>query len=498
MDEVERGEHLDATSEITLDVVKKRAVSGVLALTGRNVFLQIIGFVATFLLTVFLAPAQFGIFFVVSAAVNFFGYFSDIGLGAALIQKKDRLVSKDLETTFTVQNSLVLILLVIIFLSTPFFQQWQHLDQEAIYLLWALAISLLLSSLKSIPSLLLERELNFNKYIIPQMAEQVIYYVVVVFLAWKGWGITSFTIAVLARGVSGLVLMYAIRPWKPGLALSVDSLKGLLRFGLPYQINTFLAVAKDDLMTIVLGGIIGPANMGLLGWAQKYATYPLRFIMDPAIKVTFPAYARMQEYKEELSSAVSKSVLFICVLVFPALAALVVMAPVLVDLIPKYDKWQPALLALTLIAINSAWAAVTTPLTNVLTATGRIKTTFYLMIMWTVLTWIFVPGLSYFYGLNGAALGYALVGSSSVIAILIALRSVRFNLVESVGKPLAGAVIMGGVLLAGQKLLSLSWVNVILIVVTALAVYIVSVLFLVGPALMQDVKKVALSFKGKV
>ena len=45
-------------------------------------------------LTIFLTPAVFGLFYVVSAIVAFLGYFSDVGRSAALIQKKNNLPAK--------------------------------------------------------------------------------------------------------------------------------------------------------------------------------------------------------------------------------------------------------------------------------------------------------------------------------------------------------------------------------------------------------------------
>ena len=101
-------EHLDPTSEISLTAVKERAVKGVAVLTGRTFVLSLISLVATGFLTVFLEPSEFGVFWIVSAVVNFLVYFSDIGLAAALIQKKEKLKKSELNTTFLVQQSLVI------------------------------------------------------------------------------------------------------------------------------------------------------------------------------------------------------------------------------------------------------------------------------------------------------------------------------------------------------------------------------------------------------
>ena len=94
--------------EIGLDIVKKRAVKGIAALTGRTLVLNLISFISQGSLWAFLNPSQFGVFLIVSATVNFLSYFADIGLGAALIQKKEKPEEEDYRTVFTVQEILVL------------------------------------------------------------------------------------------------------------------------------------------------------------------------------------------------------------------------------------------------------------------------------------------------------------------------------------------------------------------------------------------------------
>lgn len=482
-------EHLDPTAEITLEAIKERAVKGVAVLTGRTFLLSTLSLIATGLLTVFLEPDEYGIFWIVSAIINFLAYFSDVGLAAALIQKKEEVEDRDLKTTFTIQQGLVLILLAIVFLGTPVFQNIYGFSDEGKLLLYALAASLFMSSLKTIPSVLLERELAFGKLVIPQLLENLFYNVTAVYFAWQGYGVRAFTYAVLIRGVVGLVSMYILRPWMPGFAFSKKSLKKLLSFGVPYQANTLLATLKDDGMTAVLGGILGPAGVGLLGWAQKWGQAPLRFFMDHVIKVTFPAFSRMQDEKEHLKRSLTRSIFFICFLVFPSIVGLILVAPILTQVIPRYEKWEPALLALTIIGVNTVFAAVTTQLTNLLNSIGKIKITFKLMIMWTVLTWMFVPGLAYFYGVTGAAAGYAIVSASSVIAIYVARRFVKFSLYESAIRPAIAAAVMGVSVFGIREVLPFKLTSVWILIAAGAATYIATIYLLVGASLIADVKK---------
>lgn len=469
------------------DLIKKKTIGGAAILTLRNFFMQGVAFLATALLTLFLEPSEYGVFFLVSAVVNFLAYFSDIGFAAALIQKKEKLTDQELKTVFSTQQALILFLTFIVFLLTPVLKNFYNFNTEAVYLLWALSFSLILSSLKTIPSVLMERRLEFKKWVIPQIIETVVFNTTAVFLAWKGFGVTSFTVAVILRGFSGLAVTYIVQPWLPGVSFSIKAFKSMLKFGVPYQTNILLAMVKDDGMILVLGGVLGASGVGLLGWAQKWAYAPLRFFMDQIIKVTFPAFSRLQGSKKELSNAVSKSIFFICALVFPSLVILIFIAPILVEIIPKYEKWRPALFALTVLSSVSALAAITTPLTNTLNAIGKIMITAKLMIMWTALTWLFVPALSYAYGVNGAAVGFGLVGLTSFIALYLVSKYVSINYVQAVAKPALAALLMGVLLYSVRTIFPTSFLQFITLLVLGMISY-TAILLKLEPSIIKIIQ----------
>jgi len=482
-------EHLNPTDEISIEAVKKRSVRGVVVLTGRTFVLQAIALVAQLFLFAYLGKYEFGVFAIVSAIINFLVYFSDIGLAAALIQKKEKPTDVDLKTTFFVQQVLVLTIIAVVVLLTPFFTAKYSLNSDGQILLYALALSLFFSSLKSIPSVLLERKLEFVKLVFPQILEQLVYNVVLVFLAMKGFGLTSFTYAVILRGIVGLITIYILQPWVPGFAFSRKTLSGLFKFGVPYQINTFLATFKDDGITLILGGILGPIGVGILSFAQKLARIPLTFFMDTVTRVTFPAFSRMQDEPDHLKRSVTRSIFFICLLVFPSLVGIVILAPILVRVVPRYNQWIPALVPLAFISINFIFAAATTQLTNLLNAIGKIKITFYLMIMWTVLTWALIPVLAIKYSVIGASVGYALTGASSIVAIIIAKRYVDFSVTDSMIKPLIGAAVMAAFLIPAKRFFPVSVNSMVVLSLAGAAIYGASMLSMMGLSLVQDVKK---------
>jgi O-antigen/teichoic acid export membrane protein len=219
--------------------------------------------------------------------------------------------------------------------------------------------------------------------------------------------------------------------------------------------------------------------------------------MDSVMKVTFPAYSRMQDHKEELSKGIEKTLFFVSLAVFPMLVGILVLAKPLVFLIPKYSKWEVALLALYLFIINSAFGALTTPLTNALNAIGRIKIVFKLMIMWTVLTWVIYPFLAIKYGANGVALGAAIVSLSSIVAIWVAKRYLIFNFFKSIIKPTVAAILMGLLILILGNLLVKNILTVLILIMIGSLFYFGLIYTMVGKQFITDAKKLFYAFKNR-
>ena len=313
-------------------------------------------------------------------------------------------------------------------------------------------------------------------------------------MAWKGFGIMSFAYAVVARGIVGVVTIYLLEPWRPGFAFSRSSLGGLFKFGVPYQINQLIAVVKDRGVTLALGAVVGTSGVGYLGTAERASQISLRQFLDPITKVTFPAFARMQGHRDELANSVTRSLMVITFFVFPSAVGIWLTAPLIIKVIPNYAKWEPSLVPLGFMTVNVLFAAVTTQLTNMLSAIGKIKTVSKLIAMWAILTILLVPGLGHLYGINGAALGYALVSSTSVIAIAIAKTYVNFSLSQSVLKTGVATLVMGAVV-AVSRLFAPPTLPALVVVITMGAIsYLATSYALLGNALILDARKFAKNF----
>jgi O-antigen/teichoic acid export membrane protein len=476
--------------EIDIALVTKRSIKGIFALTSRTFVVQLVSFASNLLLTIFLSPAIFGVYFVVSAAIAFLSYFSDIGLAAALIQKKEEITQEELRTTFTIQQVLVGTVVILALALSPFIAKFYNLKSEEILLYQALAISFFLSSLKTIPSIILERNLHFEKLVIPQIVEVFFFSVTAVVFAMSGFGVTSFTLAVLARGISGLIAIYAIQPWRIGFGFSKVSAKRLLHFGIPFQANSFLGLIKDDLFVAYLGKALPIAQVGYIGFAQKWAYMPLRLIMDNVIRITFPSFSRLQHEKDVLTKALEKAMFASCYVIFPAVVGLMIMSPYFIHFIPKYQKWEPALFSLFLFSINAGLSSISTPLTNALNAIGKIKVSLYLMIFWTIATWVLTPILIVMYGFNGVAIASALISLSVVAVVIISKRYINFSIVFTTAVPLISTIIMGIVIYFFSGIFAKGLISALFMCVVGALLYFATSFIIAKEQIIADIKLV--------
>jgi O-antigen/teichoic acid export membrane protein len=437
--------------------LKRRSIKGVLSYGIRTGFLYVISIGATGLLGIYLSPAEFGTYFVVTAMIGLFTFMSDIGLAATLVQKKEEPTIEELRTTFTVQQILAIIIISVIIGLTPFWKNQVHLNAEGIWLLYALSFSFILASLKTIPSILLERKLSFDKLVIPQIIENLTFYGLAVMLAINGFGISSYTFAVIARSVVGVISIYTLQQWPIGFALSKETLNKLVNFGAKFQLNDLLARIKDDLFIVVLAKFMSPADMGLIGWAKRWSMFPYQLSVNSVVAVTFPTYSRLQHDVGRLTKAVEKSIYFISLLIFPILAGMSVLSHPLTTLIPNYAKWQPALASLAFFCINIAFSAISTPLTNTLNAIGQISKTLKLMVFWTASTWIITPLCVYYFDATGVAIASALIGSTSFITVYMVKKILPIRFIDQIWRQLIASLVMFFVLSVFRSLWSNSF-----------------------------------------
>jgi len=407
--------------------LKQNSLKSLGYLFFQSGYSAVLGLITNLIITALAAKQVFGIYATTLATIAIFNYLSDIGLAGALIQKKE-VTEDDLSTVFTVQQSIITTLVICGLLLTPFVQSYYHLPKDAIYLYWAVLAGFFISSLKTIPSVLLERSVKFANIVRVQVVENTLFYVIVSGCMLAGLNLYSFAIGVIVRSLAGTILMYRASPWRPRLKLHIASLKELLSFGVPFQANSLLALVKDELMIIFLGRTLGMQGLGDIVWAKKWAEAPIRIIMDNVSKILFPVLSRMQDDKDKLQKTVSVTIWLQTIILAPTLLLAAVALPYLVNHLPQYHKWQNALPIFYIFCASAFFSTLSTPFMNIFNALKKPKVPLYFMIFWTASTWLLTPWFISRFGPIGFAWVQLILSCTFVAVVYYSNRLLKLRL----------------------------------------------------------------------
>ncbi|HSW89835.1 MAG TPA: oligosaccharide flippase family protein [Patescibacteria group bacterium] len=422
--------------------IKKRSLRGVFSYLLRTILLTGVSLVAMLFLGARLRPEEYGVYGLVTTITGFFTIISDIGLAASIIQEKQTPTIRELRTVFTVQQVLAWIIFAFILAISTSLRTVGKLDNAGVFLSLAFGISFPLVSLKTISSILLERELRFDRLIIPAIIETVAFNVVAVVLAFRGYGIMSFTYAVLVRTILGVIVMLMLKRWSAGIEFSWADFKRLMRVGGGFQLNDMLAKTKDDLFYISVALILPSREYGFITWAKQWSRQPYALTVDNITAITFPAFSRLQHDEKLLRKAVEKTIFFVTLIAFPLFGGMSAMISPFIRVFPVYMKWQPALLSLVLFCISLAFAALSTPLISTLNAIGKINVSLKMMVFWTVSQWAMAPFLLHWFGFNAIALISAILGVTSLFVVALVYHYVKFDFLDQIWRQTLATMVM--------------------------------------------------------
>jgi len=470
-----------------MDDLKKKTILSTLSLFFQSGYSAALGFIANLVLTILLTPKIFGIYFTVLSLIAILNYFSDIGLAASLIQKKD-IDDNEVATVFTIQQLLILSIIFIGWSATSTIMKFYKLPIEGQYLYWALLISFFLSSLKTIPSIFLERKIQFQKIVLVQIVENTVFYLSVIILALFGWGLNSFAMAVIFRAFIGVIIIYYLSPWSIKIKIDLSILKKLLSFGIPFQMSSFLALVKDDLLILYLGKVLGFQALGYIGWAKKWAESPIRIIMDSLSRVLFPLFSRFQNNIDQLKRMVEKVIYYQSAIIIPTTVGLALIMGKIVDFIPKYYKWTPALPFFYLFCLSALFSSYSTPFINLLNGLGKVKITFSFMIAWTTATWILTPILTFFFGSLGFPITLVILSSSFIIVVIVTKKTVNFSFGKNVYQFLTASVVMSAIVFLFSRLSISSGPSLLISIAGGIIAYLLTLKLVFKVDLLNEVR----------
>ena len=393
------------------------------------------------LLARLLSPSEFGLFAVVTFLLTFLVTFGDAGFAASLVRQAHEPVEEDYQAVFTVQQVLVVSVVTLFWIAAPWVANAYHLPRHDSWVFRLLGLSLLCTSFQAIPAARLERHLSFEKLAMVEVAMSFVFYSTAVVLAWKGVGTLSFAIAMVARSLTGAILVNSASPWRIRWHWDWERARVHLKFGVPYQGIGFIFLLMSSITPVFIGLLLGAASVGYINWAQMVAAYPVLALMVMQ-RVYLPAFARLQLNKEALSQFVEQVLRATNGLVAPvAILTLVSIEPLTKFMFGQ--KWLPALPLFYLLWGANIFVPTATPLLALLNALGHSRTAFKFALICMLGTWVLGTPLILAFGTIGFAIANLCVNSTNLILYRVVQARLSFRILPMIVPAWCVAMVIG-------------------------------------------------------
>lgn len=458
--------------------VKHRAVRGFISMSIREVLIGLAYVGANVALSHIFSEKLYGAFFFFQFTLTLYTSFTETGFAGTIIRQREMPDQTELSTVFYFQQGVVLaMVLILVAIAAPLSDALSLGDNDT-WTIYGLALGFFISSLRTVPSALLERELHYQPLALVEVVQAIVFYGGTVALALLGWGIWSFAVALIARNCLAVIIVYALKPWLPSLRFNRTGLKAVLIFGLPYQLITIVSQLKDSLIPVLTLILFGSEQQAILGFALTQAEIPSR-LAHVVGRITFPTFSRLQDNPSAVKTALEKSLslLFLTAGVFTMAAA--VLANPLIHYVYG-DKWQSATTAFVLFSFTMLGGYITTPFFPLLSALGYVRAALIMALTWLGLAWVLGFVFSPIFGYNGIAVASAT--ATLIVAFILGVliyRRVKFSFWRSCRSSLIAFVPVAIGLWLAQGLITNFWLLVVVAGVGAV-VYLGLVVLLEG------------------
>jgi PST family polysaccharide transporter len=434
--------------------MKQRAIRGGMITSASSGILFILGIASTVVLARMIIPEHFGLIGMVTALTVLIERFQDIGLGDAIVQKKE-ITHEQVSTLFWINIGICSFFTILVFLSAKVVA-WFYGDQRLVWITIAFASNFICSGLSIQHQALIRRRMRFDHFALIKIYSAAFGLFVGIALAWLGYGYWALVWKELARSFLSTVLAWTYCRWRPGLPVRNSGVRSMLHLGGNITGYNILYYFTNNLDSILLGKFCGAVPLGLYTRAKQLTSIPISQLLEPMRYVSLPILSTYQDDPVNFRNYFDKMLAVLSFLYMPLIVYIGIYSHPIVYL-ALGSRWLDAVPLFRILAISMFVNPIITLLGLIMLSLGQAKRYvfwglftnlsliigFVVGIRWGVIgitaSWPFAMAINLIFSLF-------FVCKDSPVSVLLTLKSIF--------RPAVASIVMGCVLLLSYKFLS--------------------------------------------
>jgi O-antigen/teichoic acid export membrane protein len=449
-----------------------QAVTSILWTASQKWVARIGGFITIAVLARLLSPAEFGTVAAATAVLPIAYLLADMGFSTYVVQARD-IGQRMLSTAFWFSVVAGLVLAGCLVAAAPLFA-WVFHVPEAADVVRGLAPLVLLVTLSSVSVALLRRQLRFRTLAIQSFIASVAGQVVAIVLALLGFGVWALVGQMLLFQIVTTIYACSVAHWRPSLQFSRTEFLRMASFGTKVVGVDLIGVLRQWVEYAIIASFLGAAGLGYLNVAQRLVQIAQDVTAAAVLPVSTVVFSRIRSEPDRLRSGYRRALGMTYAAIIPVMIFLTVSAPRLIPFLFG-RQWAGSIGASQVLAIVGILTMIAMLDHGLFYGLGRPGAWFVFAIVVDVAT----IGLAFVtapHGLVAWAFGFLAIATVSTVVrwplvgrlISSAVRPILMVTVRA-----AACAVLSAAAGVGVDLLTRSWLPILAIAATGLAVVIV-------------------------
>jgi O-antigen/teichoic acid export membrane protein len=428
--------------------VREELRRGALWSTISRFATRFILFGTTIVLARVLSPSDFGIVALGMVVWSLASLFADLGVSASLIQAKDN-IEEQANASFWLNLFIGAGLSLLTFAIAPLVGKFYD-NALVAPILQVQGLSFMLNGFATVQSVLLTKKMAFKELAHVEIVTGFTERILALILAFTGFAAWSLVIPSIFIIPIRTFMLWRLSTFRPQWHFGREQWSRIFHFGKHVFATTLLRYININGDYFVIGKVMGSTPLGIYTFAYNLANWPIENIVWVINKISFPAFAKLQEAPDELRRIYRQIIQSVSMLAFPIMMGMFAVADQLVVQIYG-SKWQEGILPLKIIIGFMLVRTIASPGGGVLMALGKPKIEFHFnLVQLPLLLTAIVIGARY--GIVGVAWGMAgVLGSMGFLFIRIAQSSIHLDW-RDFYQDIKPAVVVGLLMIAGIRL----------------------------------------------
>jgi O-antigen/teichoic acid export membrane protein len=328
------------------------------------------GFVVTIFLARLLEPSDFGLVAMIMVVISIATVFSDVGLGAALIQRR-RVLPAHYSSVFYFNIFVGLLLTLVTFFAASWVSEFYN-NAALLLITQVMSLSFIISAFSSVQNTKLRKELNYALLTKVGLISSFLSGVIGISLALWGAGVWSLVVQLLSMGIIYNIVIWFSTLWRPSLTFSWKALTQLWGFGFRMFLSGLIEAVFQKLDFLIIGKLFPVATLGYFQRAKSLNGMVIQYSSGSLMAVLFPILSKVQNDLPRFQNIVLKALGIISFIVFLLIGLLYLVSEELIILLFS-EKWLPSVDMFKILIMSGFAYPISALLVNILSSRGNSK-----------------------------------------------------------------------------------------------------------------------------